>query len=78
MLPFILDGETPFENGDYIFVPAIKEAIKDKKTEIPAYIVKDGKLVPFTLKMGDITRLMKERLFLPVVLSIFMQKSNFK
>ena len=55
MLPFILDGETPFENGDYIFVPAIKEAIKDKKTEIPAYIVKDGKLVPFTLKMGDIT-----------------------
>ena len=55
MLPFILDGETPFENGDYIFVPAIKEAIKDKKTEIPAYIVKDGRLVPFTLKMGDIT-----------------------
>ena len=55
MLPFILDGETPFENGDYIFVPAIKDAIKDKKTEIPAYIVKDGKLVPFTLKMGDIT-----------------------
>ena len=55
MLPFIFEEEPPFENGDYIFVPEIKKAIEEKKSEIPAYIVKDGKLVPFMLKMGDIT-----------------------
>ncbi len=55
MLPFIFEEEPPFENGDYIFVPEIKKAIEEKKSEIPAYIVKDGKLVPFVLKMGDIT-----------------------
>ncbi|MPM98841.1 hypothetical protein SDC9_146031 [bioreactor metagenome] len=55
MLPFILDGETPFENGDYIFVPEVRKAVEDKKKEMPAYIVKAGKLVPFTLKMDDIT-----------------------
>ena len=55
MLPFIFEQEPPFENGDYIFVPDVRKAIDEKKKEIPAYIVKDGKLVPFTLKMGDIT-----------------------
>ena len=55
MLPFIFEQEPPFENGDYIFVPGIRKAIDEEKKEIPAYIVKDGKLVPFTLKMGDIT-----------------------
>ena len=55
MLPFIFEQEPPFENGDYIFVPGIRKAIDEKKKEIPVYIVKDGKLVPFTLKMGDIT-----------------------
>lgn len=55
MLPFILDGETPFENGDYIFVPEIRKSVEDKKKEMPAYIVKGGKLIPFTLKMDEIT-----------------------
>ena len=55
ILPLIFALEPPFENGDYIFVPGIRKAIDEKKKEIPAYIVKDGKLVPFTLKMGDIT-----------------------
>ena len=54
MLPFILDEGIPFENGDYIFVPHIAEAVRDKKSEMPAYII--GKEVkPFTLKMGDLT-----------------------
>ena len=43
MLPFIFEQEPPFENGDYIFVPGIRKAIDEKKKEIPAYIVKDGK-----------------------------------
>ncbi len=56
MLPFIYEeDELPFKNGDYIFVPEITKAIKEKKTEIPAFVVKDGELKPFTLKMGELT-----------------------
>ena len=56
MLPFLIpEGELPFQNGDYLFVPKIREAIEQKKTEIDAFVVKDGKLVPFTLQMGELT-----------------------
>ena len=55
MLPLIYEEEIPFENGDYIFIPEIRKAIEDKKSEISAFVVRDGKLNPFTLKMGDIT-----------------------
>ena len=56
MLPFIFeDDNLPFTNGDYIFVPQIAKAIKEKATEIPAYVIKDGALNEFTLKMGELT-----------------------
>ena len=56
MLPFIIDeGELPFKNLDYIFLPGIRQAIADSKTEFEAYVVKDGRLNPFTLKMGELT-----------------------
>ena len=40
---------------DYLFVPKIREAIADGKTEFEAYVVKDGALKPFTLRMGELT-----------------------
>ena len=56
MLPFLIpEGDLPFANGDYLFVPNIRKAIEDKLTDIDAYVVKDGELKPFTLKMGDLT-----------------------
>ncbi|MCD8157257.1 MAG: hydratase, partial [Clostridiales bacterium] len=56
MLPFLIDeGDLPFANGDYLFVPEIRKAIEEQATEIPAYVVKDGGLKPFTLRMGDLT-----------------------
>lgn len=56
MLPFIYEEETlPFANGDYIFVPDITKAVKEKAAEIPAYVVKNGELKSFTLKMGELT-----------------------
>ncbi len=54
MLPFILDGREPFENGDFIFVKDIKKAVANKDSEIKAYVVKDG-LKEFTLKLGELT-----------------------
>ena len=56
MLPFVIDaGELPFHNLDYLFIPDVRTAIADKKAEIPAYVVKDGALAPFTLRMGELT-----------------------
>ncbi|MBQ5446070.1 MAG: hydratase [Lachnospiraceae bacterium] len=57
MLPFIYDGddkELPFKNGDYIFVPGIKEAVANKDSIIKAYVVKD-ELVEFDLTLGELT-----------------------
>ena len=56
MLPFIIDeGELPFKNLDNLFLPDIRKAIEDGATEFTAYVVKDGALKPFTLKMGALT-----------------------
>lgn len=56
MLPFIIsEGELPFANGDYLLVPDIRSAVTEKKTSIPAYVVKDGGLTEFTLQMGELT-----------------------
>ena len=55
MLPFIYEEEAlPFKKDDYLFVPNIAEAVKNKATEIPAYVVGD-ELKPFTLKLGEMT-----------------------
>lgn len=56
MLPFLIDeGELPFKNGDYLFVPHITEAVKNGAKELEAYVVKDGQLHAFTLKLGEMT-----------------------
>ena len=56
MLPFLIpEGDLPFANGDYLFVPNVRKAIEDKLTDIEAYVVKDGGLKSFILKMGDLT-----------------------
>ena len=55
MLPFLYEDENlPFSNGDYIFVPDIAKAVRDKATDIKAYVVGDS-LKEFTLKMGELT-----------------------
>lgn len=55
MLPLLLEQkELPFENGDYIFIPNIRNIILQKQSEVTAYVVgKDMK--QFTLKLGDLT-----------------------
>ena len=56
MLPLLIpEGELPFTNGDYIFLPNIAEAVREKADVISAYAVKDGSLVPFTVTLGDLT-----------------------
>lgn len=55
MLPFIYeDADIPFHKDDYIFVPGIADAVKNKNTEVTAYIVGDT-MKEFTLKLGEMT-----------------------
>ena len=56
MLPFLIDeGELPFKNGDYLFVPHITEAVKNGAKEVEAYVAEGNALKPFTLKLGEMT-----------------------
>ena len=55
MLPFIIpEGELPFTNGDYLFLPDIRKAVEEKADEITAYKVGD-KLTPFIMTLGERT-----------------------
>lgn len=56
MLPFVIDkGDLPFTKGDYVFIPGIKQAVKDKNNDIKAYAVKADGLHEFILHLGDLT-----------------------
>ena len=56
MLPFIIkEGELPFENLDYIFIPNIRTAVEQKQSDMKAYVVKDGALKEFELHVDALT-----------------------
>ena len=64
MLPFLIEkGDLPFANGDYIFLPDVRKAVETKAAEFEAYVVKDGSLTPFALKMGELTDDEREFIF---------------
>ncbi|MDD3429955.1 MAG: hydratase [Oscillospiraceae bacterium] len=54
MIPFLIDGDTPFTKEDYVFVPDIRTAIMGDTSAIKAYVI--GKEVKeFTLSIADMT-----------------------
>ena len=56
MLPFLIDeGELPFDNLDYIFIPSIRKAVEDKHADIDAYVVRSGGMTKFMLHMAPLT-----------------------
>jgi aconitate hydratase len=56
MLPFLIEeGELPFKNLDYIFIPGIKAAVENKTEVIKAYTVGENGLAEFDLRLGDLT-----------------------
>lgn len=54
MLPFLIQEELPFANGDYIFIPNIAEAVKNKTEKIQAYVV-NRDMQEFELTLGQLT-----------------------
>ncbi len=56
MLPFIFEEEElPFTKGDFIFVPEVVKAIKEKATQMKAFVVNAEGMKEFMLKMGELT-----------------------
>lgn len=57
MLPFLIEeGELPFTNLDYLFIPGIRKAVKEEQGTITAYVVKEDGLKSFTLTLGELTK----------------------
>ena len=54
MIPFQGVEKVDFQNGDYIFVPGILEAIKNGTAELTAYIL-GSDIKPFTLQIAPLT-----------------------
>ena len=56
MLPFIIkEGELPFKNLDYIYVPGIRKAVEEKADTIKAYVVGKDKKTEFEMTLGELT-----------------------
>ena len=55
MLPFLIEeGDLPFANGDYLFIPEIRKAVEEKASDITAYVVKGDHLEDAPVKVLDL------------------------
>jgi len=53
LLPFILPENPPFKCEDFIYIPEIRAAIKNRAEKIPAFVVdKNGTITPFSLEIS--------------------------
>ena len=56
MLPFLIkEGELPFQNLDYIYIPGIRKAVEEKADVIQAYVVGKDKKTEFEMTLGELT-----------------------
>ncbi len=56
MLPFLIkEGDLPFKNLDYLFIPGIKRAVEAGADAVTAYVVEQEGLKPFELRLGELT-----------------------
>lgn len=60
MLPFLIkEGELPFKNLDYIYIPCIRKAVEEKAEVIQAYVVGSAsgerKQTAFEMTLGELT-----------------------
>ena len=57
MLPFTVDGDTPFDYdpGDYIYIPGIRAAVEQGDESVAARVLHKGAVVPITLELRGFT-----------------------
>jgi aconitate hydratase len=56
MLPFTLEGEPPFKNGDYVFIPGIARALREGASSVTAYAMgaSQERATPFSLAISEL------------------------
>jgi aconitate hydratase len=60
MLPFNVEGEPPFKNGDYVFIPGIAAAVREGRDRLKAYVIGEDGASAFTLETPELTPSEKE------------------
>ncbi|MFV0465864.1 MAG: hydratase [Lachnospiraceae bacterium] len=56
MLPLLIqEGELPFSNEDFIFLPNIRQEVETKAKIIEAYVVRNENMIKMELSIGDLT-----------------------
>ncbi len=56
MLPLLIkEGDLPFKNLDYIYLPGIRKAVEEKSDDITAYAVTADGVKEFHVTMGELT-----------------------
>ncbi len=56
MLPLLIkEGDLPFKNLDYVFLPGIRKAVEEKADTIKAVAVSGGATKEFTMTLGELT-----------------------
>ena len=78
MLPFLIpEGDLPFANGDYLFIPDVRKAVEEKWDSITAYKV--GKeLTPFTLTLGELTDDEREIILKGCLINYYRNEGNIQ
>jgi aconitate hydratase len=59
ILPFVIEGPPPFKNGDYVFIPGIRQAIASGAATAKAWVIPQGEggvspASSFTLKLPEL------------------------
>ena len=78
MLPFLIpEGDLPFANGDYLFIPDVRKAVEEKWDSITAYKVRE-KLTPFTLTLGELTDDEREIILKGCLINYYRNEGNIQ
>jgi aconitate hydratase len=57
IIPFTVEGEPPFANGDYVYIPGVRKAVETGAAELGAWLIPadgTGRPRPFTLRVPDL------------------------
>ena len=78
MLPFLIpEGDLPFANGNYLFIPDVRKAVEEKWDSITAYKVGED-LTPFTLTLGELTDDEREIILKGCLINYYRNEGNIQ
>ena len=78
MLPFLIpEGDLPFANGAYLFIPDVRKAVEEKWDSITAYKVGE-ELTPFILTLGELTDDEREIILKGCLINYYRNEGNIQ